>query len=527
MQYLRRQPLRGAPRRAALLGLSALVGGIGLACEGDAPINSLMPPAGDPSQPAVLPELPQPHACGAQLSELAIYQAVKTPLLQQGGQVARNAPIIEGRRAYVRAFFTLGGTPGGNVRARLWLNSAAGNAAFDATALISQDSTDPNDTTTLNFDLPGANIRPDTQAVLELELGASCPSEGKSTHGPISLDARYTGVIKLTLVPVRYDADGSGRMPDISEAQVKRYKDALMGIYPTQDVEIQVRPAVSSPIALTGAAGWSSLLDSIRMLRASDRVASDVYYYAVVSPAASFATYCRGACTAGLSFLVPDNVNASNRQVGAGVGWEGTIAADTLIHEIGHQHGRPHSPCGGGDGPDKNYPYAQGQIGVWGLDIARMGFKNPTTVKDFMGYCSPQWISDYTFSLLADRRTSVNTWSRELVVDAEGQQPNAGAGKYRTLLVEGDGSTLWGGTLPGHLRPAGVAERAQVLDAAGATITEVTVYRSDYGHGKGASLDVPVARPGWASIVVAGHSPVQYSRGRTVPALQEIERFLR
>jgi hypothetical protein len=37
----------------------------------------------------------------------------------------------------------------------------------------------------------------------------------------------------VVLVPVRYDADQSGRLPDVTSEQLQRYEDILMAYYPT------------------------------------------------------------------------------------------------------------------------------------------------------------------------------------------------------------------------------------------------------------------------------------------------------
>lgn len=95
--------------------------------------------------------------------------------------------------------------------------------------------------------------------------------------------------------------------------------------------------------------------------------------------------------------------------------------ADTAVHEIVHTLGRDHpfkgssldtNVCGNTpqDGPmDRNYPYANSRIGVGSLEGFDGGdgiLKILPSVKpndqwhDIIGYCSPQWISDYTYKAL-------------------------------------------------------------------------------------------------------------------------------
>jgi hypothetical protein len=82
-----------------------------------------------------------------------------------------------------------------------------------------------------------------------------------------------------------------------------------------------------------------------------------------------------------------------------------------VAHEVGHTFGRLHAPCGAVADPDPNYPttgdYAGGHIGVTGWDpfAASGNLKAAATYTDVMGYCSTQWVSDYTYKgVLAYRK---------------------------------------------------------------------------------------------------------------------------
>jgi hypothetical protein len=77
-----------------------------------------------------------------------------------------------------------------------------------------------------------------------------------------------------------------------------------------------------------------------------------------------------------------------------------------MAHEIGHTHGRKHAPCGT-VGPDGNYPYPGGTIGVMGFDRRTGAFIDPAS-SDILGFCGNQWISDYTYDGLLERVALVN-----------------------------------------------------------------------------------------------------------------------
>jgi hypothetical protein len=69
-------------------------------------------------------------------------------------------------------------------------------------------------------------------------------------------------------------------------------------------------------------------------------------------------------------------------------------------HEIGHNLGRRHAPCGNPAGPDGAYPYGGASIGQYGTDIKgnSVSLYTPASHVDMMSYCGPEWISDYTYT---------------------------------------------------------------------------------------------------------------------------------
>ena len=81
----------------------------------------------------------------------------------------------------------------------------------------------------------------------------------------------------------------------------------------------------------------------------------------------------------------------------AALGWDYLPSgSDVVAHELGHNWGRNHAPCGGPAGVDPAYPHPDGSTGGYGLDVSTGTLKPPTT-SDIMGYCDPKWISDYTY----------------------------------------------------------------------------------------------------------------------------------
>jgi hypothetical protein len=76
-----------------------------------------------------------------------------------------------------------------------------------------------------------------------------------------------------------------------------------------------------------------------------------------------------------------------------------------MAHEMGHNFGRLHSPCGNPSGVDPFYPYSGASIGVYGYDVFA-GVPKVPAMRDLMSYCDPPWISDYTYKGIMNFRAS-------------------------------------------------------------------------------------------------------------------------
>ena len=91
-----------------------------------------------------------------------------------------------------------------------------------------------------------------------------------------------------------------------------------------------------------------------------------------------------------------------------------------MAHEISHNCGLLHAPCGTSIGtPDPNYPAYEpyetptakrASIGEFGLDISTGLVPTPDTARDYMSYCVPFWVSLYTYrNLIANPKLNPQT----------------------------------------------------------------------------------------------------------------------
>jgi hypothetical protein len=164
-----------------------------------------------------------------------------------------------------------------------------------------------------------------------------------------------------------------------------------------------------------------------------------------------------------------------NERIGlaaVGLGFKGKDAASTMIHELGHNHGRKHAPCGDATNYDDHYPYYRGSIGVWGYDLVEKKIKDPRYYTDFMGYCYPRWVSDYTYSGIFRWIQNTNAQPAYFAV------PTA----WRSLRIRSNGEVIVGDTVQISARPSGEPTRVELVDVDGNLVNAVTGYFTGYDH---------------------------------------------
>jgi hypothetical protein len=417
---------------------------------------------------------------GLSISEIAIFQGSKVTIAKSGAKAAPPyVPVVAGRPGLLRVYVS--GTVPQPVNAELTLTSSTGTTKFtDANKVLSGASTDGSLTTTYNFDLPAGAVAKDTTYLVRLIDPAAAPSSSggpaqyPTSGAPESMGATSDGAdVTITIVPVLYDADGTGRRPDTTAAQMKIYTDFLYQTYPVSKLNVVVHADhhYSATITAGGSNSWSNVLDDILQLRQSDNVAANNYYYGIFQPVAPAAngdwqsTYCRSSCILGIAPLTTDPNDTSSRG-GVGAGYSGLEMATTMAQEIGHACGIDHAPypaagqANAPQSPDPNYPYSGALIGKWGYGFTDHKLYNPSSSRDFMSYASSNiWVSDYVQGLFFTRFKTVN--------NAFAPQRDR---LYRRIAVNGDGSLVVGKASVYHEPPMGIAHSVTFLDARGAPL---------------------------------------------------------
>jgi CARDB len=202
-----------------------------------------------------------------------------------------------------------------------------------------------------------------------------------ASGAPLALDVRLADPFRVMLVPVITRANG--RQGNVTTANRGDYLETTERVHPIASWDAAVHAAYTTDTDLAlqsdnGNGAWGTILGEIAAMRNAE--SESRYYYGVVSP-----TYSSGV--AGVGYIGGP----------VAIGWDkagsrGSVAA----HEWGHNWRRQHAPCGGAGSPDDSYPYPNGEIGVFGYDVVNEMLM-PSDAHDLMGYCSNEWISDYTY----------------------------------------------------------------------------------------------------------------------------------
>lgn len=361
---------------------------------------------GGPSGPSTI------GAPGVALNEIAIYQGPKRQVMV-GGAPAEGVPLVAGRDALFRVFHaTAPDYDGQPVSAKLDLMD--GQPPLETTLVLPPSANEADLASTITFQVPGSRIGQELS--YRLELGQ--PPAGRADNPGARFEqkvavAGHPNTFRVMLVPFAYDADGSGRLPDLSAERVESYRKRLLALYPVSNVEVTTHAPVpwSSPIGPDGS-GWQSVGLKLYSLRNAEGIPSDVYLYGVFMPTDTLSQFCFPSCLLGVTLLNdnPPDVGQVSLRLALGVGYP-DVAENTAAHELGHAHGRGHANCGLGIDPksiDQSYPHPNGSIGDWGWDITTGELQDPAVSTDIMSYCKNQFISGYNYEKLANRSQNVN-----------------------------------------------------------------------------------------------------------------------
>lgn len=476
---------------------------------GCAPDAGVLGEPGEEDEEELLPPAGRQLAHDLQITAVTFNQGVAVDLFRDGEVPDElNASIVVGRPGRVRVHVEPGeDRDEGTILGELLLSSPDGDLIFEDEISVTGPSEPSDPETTFDFLLSADLVEEDVRVAVRLwetddsESGGSSSGAAWPSLGSEPLRATsWGGVLRLELVPIEYQADGSGRLPDTSPEQLEVLEAQLMRLFPLRELEVTVREPLSSDVALDAdGTGFSTLLEALSAARVEWDIPFDTQVFGLVVPAASHQDFCGFGCTAGLAYRVSNPLNGAIK-VGVGLGYSGSPAARTLTHELGHVHDRAHAPCGNAGNPDENFPHAGGGIGVEGWDILDEEWIDPDERADVMGYCTPDWISDYNYEAIHYRMAAVEG------LRAERQELKKEP--WITLRVAGDGSVSKPRRAEFGFEPEGEPRSVALLDDAGVEVGRVVGHLVRFSDLPGGTLIVPSPAASVAALGLKDQPPV-------------------
>ena len=405
-------------------------------------------------------------------------------------------PLVTGEKALLRVFPTANqatsqGIP--LVRARFFVNGRETHMQ-DIPGKSTPIPTEVDESSlakSANAEIPAGVIRPGLEMVIEVDPeGALDPALGVAKRipetGRLAVGVRSVPLFDLTLIPFVWTQTNDRSVVELIEAiatdpENHEMLEETRTLLPVGDLDVKAHePVISSS---NNGYGLRANAQAIRAMEGGTG------HYMGMMPEPVTGAAGVAFIASRVSFSIP--------------------SPTTIGHEFGHNMSLFHAPCGGARGPDPSYPHPDGSTGAWGYDFRDGGsLVHPSTGRDLMSYCSPRWISDYSFTNALRYR----------LFDEGPPAAAAVAATTRSLL-------LWGGvgadSVP-FLEPAFLVDAPAALpDSAGEhTITgrtnggselfslNFTMPETADGDGSSSFALVLPVRPGWegnlASITLTG-----------------------
>ena len=333
--------------------------------------------------------------------------------------------LVAGEEALLRVFVTAPDASGETVppvRARFYVDGQEVYVAEipGGSASIPDEVDEGSLEASANARVPADFVQPGLEFVVEVDPAGTLGSGLGLTRripetGRLPVDVRAMPVFDLTVIPFVQSSNPDTSIVELVEAMAADPEGHELlwdtrTLLPIGDLEVTAHESV-----MVDTDNAHSLLAETTMIHAMEGAGG---HYAgtmagLVTGDAAGVAYLGGKT----SFVTTDSF--------------------VIAHELGHNMGLLHAPCGADRVLDRVFPSADGAIGAWGYDLREGGRLVSQAIPDLMSYCRrPHWISDYHFTNALGFRWSGAVSARSsTTVDVETSQS---ATTVRSLL-------LWGG----------------------------------------------------------------------------------
>jgi hypothetical protein len=310
--------------------------------------------------------------------------------LNQGTQTLQgDIPAVAGRPALLRVIVRSDQPNSLNPMVRLRL--FAGNTLIREDLLqrnangvpVNPDLSDPAQS--WNVVLPASDIVPNLRAEAYVDQDATVPDVATAQMTSVPLNPVTLAPLRIVFIPVHSTIRNA--TGNISVSNVDAFLTATRQWIPSSTILPSFHSTYTTGLDLSLRDAWSLLLAELQVIRILEG-ATDEYYHGIIP---NFP----GIALGGLAFRPSSPASLSR----TGLTYDGTLSGTsvTLPHELGHNLGRRHAPCGGPDGVDPLYPHSGALIGALPFDIVTSQLMPAGPLRDFMSYCHPRWASDYTY----------------------------------------------------------------------------------------------------------------------------------
>ena len=337
------------------------------------------------------------------------------------------AMVLGGNGAAVNVLMSSNGTSVVPMQLVLQLTDATGTLVRADTLQmnLSPGPAPGYDAPTAQFLLPPSALAPGLRWQVLRDPRHSAPDgvagdDAFPRTGPSPLPAVTVPPLKVRFVPIVLTAYGDVT-GNVNAANLPQYVRMLESIYPLATIEASVGASMSTAASFgTPPRGgdatlfWSPVLAEIDAARITSADPT-THWVGVVLPPSTF----NYTVTGGIGYIPTSGLSAAagtRTAVVTSLGWasDDAFTRDGVAHELGHNFGRRHAPCGNPGNLDPAYPYVGGATGLPGHDVRAWmdglwpyAVTHPAESGDIMSYCTPMWVSDYTYKAILGFRGSV------------------------------------------------------------------------------------------------------------------------
>lgn len=485
---------------------------------------------GDGGRPA-----PGPPAAGIAITHIYANQGIRVPVAAGAdwvGADGRTAPLVKNRNTLMRVMVDVedGWVPHEIVARITFYYEDGATEVGDMPVIVEEDSTDGRLASSINFYVPADRIRPSMGFQVELfdtdDSRADEPPFGPTASPAepdlLGVEASDLG-IDVVVVPIEHDlGDTCPDPPEPDEVDLERMSAFLKNYNPVSEVNVRVGPT------LTYDKGTTSSFDGLLNFMAQARegmtdAPTHEYWYGVIRLCDAGPEIPNVGPTGGQAIAINDIAFVDDPSLRISMGrWSentnnspdgephvSTGALDIYVHEIGHCQGRAHAPCAA-PGADNNYPYPDADIGTYGYSELTNAYYEPNqNVKDYMSYCDPVFVSDYTYRGVLPFIRALSGMKNAAIAPDPADAPG---GALLVGLIDDTGAAHWHtsrGHLPADRRLDAVAELAGLDAVAGRPATVLP-----RGEGQGATVVVELEGDGREDLARLMQLTVDLPEGR-------------